>query len=133
MSNNHPDMYDKVASLAQKYIISKVRECCPCRYDDPQNNMKDQCNKFCGIHCIAIDSSYSYVEKGQSICEIFNVISPRKDQEVTPRSKKRCALCKTKYIPTSNRQKYCTNCRTHMYRKADNARHRKYRSNDNQE
>lgn len=126
--------YDKPAKKAQGEIQKNVRKYCTYRYDDPETNQKDLCYLLgsylhCNQHCIAIDSPYSYLENGKSICEKYNSLVPKDESKIIHYRERICEFCNQPYIPTSNNQKYCSTCSKSINKKADAARHRKYRGN----
>ena len=124
--------YDTQAKKAQKEIQKKVRKYCKYRYDDPETNQQDMCFLFggnlnCGQHCFAIDSPYSHIENGHSICKTYNALIPQ-NVKTTNSRQRFCACCKKPYIPTGNRQKFCVDCSKFKNKQADARRHREYRN-----
>lgn len=122
------------APALQRELTSHVRAYCIERYDDPQIAERDMCKALGGVHCVAIDSPYSHVEQGESICKQFRQLPPMKSIEAVQApaptaatGNRICAYCKRPYKPTGNRQKYCPACKALGTRQADSARQRQYR------
>jgi len=111
----------------QKEIENNVRNCCKYVFNDPQTGVKDTCSIH-GCHCVAIDSPYTFVENGQSICKIYNEFSVQKSK-VSNSRKKICEKCGKTYVASGNRQKYCEACAAIMKKASVNNRKRKSRKN----
>jgi len=105
----------------QKEIETNVWKYCPYRFDDPETKIKDSCGLH-DCHCIAIDSLYSHINSKKSICKIYNELVPRRKRTaakiVKKSKKKRCSACNKLYVPTGNRQKFCSSCSEDMKKKA---------------
>ena len=104
-------------------MIEHIRKYCPHIYDDPHDG-RDVCSLL-GCHCVAIDSQYSHAERGESICRVFNALPSMGGGA----GKKECAFCHMTFIPSSNRQKYCTRCRDMVKRDKDRKWRQKKRQN----
>ena len=112
-------------------ITEHVRLYCPYRYDDPQTRATDQCSKHCHIHdthCIAIDSPYSYIENGANECNIFNSFPTMSSLQVYSKADKVCTYCHSRFVPASNRQRYCNDCKGQAKRRSANARQRAFKA-----
>ena len=100
--------------------IGRIRKLCPYRYDDPIDG-RDMCSKL-GCHCVAMDSPYSHVERGESICRVYNSFQ-------ADRAGKECVICHRSFVPSSNRQKYCKKCKAMLKREKDSEMAAKQKAN----
>lgn len=129
--NENPEIYDEIAKTVKKQITEHVEKYCYAVFDDPETGISNCCYMFDGIHCVAIDSEYSYMEKGRSICLLFNTLLPMEPVKENA-DKKLCAYCNRLFIPTSNRQRFCPDCKALAYRESDRKRQQIHRSSENQ-
>jgi DNA polymerase III delta prime subunit len=111
----------------QKEIENNVRNHCKYVFNDPQTKIKDTCSIH-DCHCVAIDSPYSFIETGQSICKIYNEFNVEK-RDVRNSKKKICEKCGKTYLPKSNRQKFCSSCAAVMAKKSTRERQQKFKKN----
>lgn len=112
-------------------ITKHVHTYCPYCYDDPQTGATDQCSKLSDIHdihCVAIDSPYSHVEKGVNECKVFNSFPAMVGIQVSSKADKVCAFCHKRFVPASNRQRYCNACTGQAKQRAANARQRAFKA-----
>ena len=114
-------------SQLRKDITTHARAYCDCIYDDPQTGQVDMCKRPQMGHCVAIDSPYTYAEKGRSICKRFNTFPPM--QGIERGTVKVCAICHRQFTPASNRQKVCAACGEIASKRAARERQRKARQN----
>lgn len=125
----NPRKYDTIASTVKKQITAHVQKNCPASYKDSDTKILNCCRYLDGIHCVAIDSEYSYMEKGRSICRVFNTLLPMEpcsDYSIL----KACAYCRCIFVARSNRQKYCPDCKAAGNREKARKRQQKHRSHE---
>ena len=128
---NNPQRILKESGVpkVQATMAEHVHKFCSHCYNDPQTGATNRCYLHEGFHCIAMNSPYSNIENGISLCNIFNTFPPMAGSQVSSMAGKVCAYCHKRFMPNNNRQKYCTACTVAAVRIADNKRHRKHRSN----
>jgi len=111
----------------QKEIENNVHNYCKYVFNDPQTKVKDTC-AIHDCHCVAIDSPYTFIETGQSICKIYNEFD-LESSKVKNNKKKICEKCGKTYLSKGNRQKFCETCGAIMKKKSVNDRKQKSRKN----
>ena len=119
--------YPLEVNQIRKDITAHARAYCNLIYDDPQTGQQDMCQCSLVGHCVAIDSPYTYAEKGRSICKRFNTFPPM--QGIERGTVKVCAICHRQFSPTSNRQRVCAACGRITTKRAARERQQKARQN----
>ena len=99
--------------------------------------IKTHCCNCVDMECLLLDEgdgcgcpqmiSYSLICRW--FCNAVLPLAPELESEIfRDKHLKICIICGSKFVPKSNRQKYCEICRIYQERKADAERKRKERS-----